>query len=415
MFRPAVCLFLTLSAGAQIPESHEALLNRFLARMHEDLTRLPDYVCTQSIQRFSRTVAEKPWQPVDSLRFDVALVGNRELYARPGGRFQDRPLSDMVGRGTVATGQLGILAKHVFLTSTAKFNYQGENERAGRKLHEYQFEVEAKRSSYRLRNGNAESPVAFQGAFWIDGATLDLARLEVQAFDIPEILGLAEADTALDYARMNIDGADVLLPAAATLKVVAINGDEDMNRTSLTACRHYRVDSTLSFDETSATAAPTVAAAAEAPSEIAPGTLLELVLDSSLDPSTVKVGDTVKAKVTKPVWGADPPVAFGRVSRLDTQSQPFNVHVVALEFDCIQIGDRKVAVNATMVDAGPAAGLIRQAKRMDPTFTRKPRGKMDVLVREVQRGQGILLWEAKHGAIPRGLRMKWRVQAEPAQ
>lgn len=416
MFRLAVSLLLTLSAGAQT-EDPEALLSRFLTRMRQDLTRLPDYVCTQNIQRLSRTAPERPWQPVDKLTFEVALIKNRELYAHPGGRFQDRPLADMVGRGTVATGQLGILAKHVFQTSTARFNYQGENERAGRKLHEYQFEVEAKRSSYRLRNGTAESTVAFQGAFWIDGGTLDLARLEVQAFDIPEILGLAEADTALDYAKMTIDGTEVLLPQAATLRVVAVNGNEDMNRTQLSGCRHYRTDSNLSFDAIPATVnqAPTTPPE-PAPSEIAPGTLVELALDASLDPATAKVGDSVKAKVTKPIWGTgEPAVAQGRIARLDTQSQPFQVHVVALEFDTIQVSDRKIPFQATMVDAGPAAGLIRQAKRMDPTFTKKPRGKMDVLVREIQHGQGILLWEAKHGAIPKGLKMKWRVQAEPAR
>jgi hypothetical protein len=37
---------------------------------------------------------------------------------------------------------------------------------------------------------------------------------------------------------------------------------------------------------------------------------------------------------------------------------------------------------------------------------------MDILVREVQRGQGILYWEARRGSIPRGLRMKWRVEKE---
>jgi hypothetical protein len=68
-----------------------------------------------------------------------------------------------------------------------------------------------------------------------------------------------------------------------------------------------------------------------------------------------------------------------------------------------------------MQDAGPAAGLIRQAKRLDPKFSRRPTGKMDVLVREIQQGQGILLWDGKHGPVPRGLRMKWRVNGEATQ
>jgi hypothetical protein len=413
MSRLAVCFFVTLSAAAQGLPEPPGLLDRFLSRMKQDLGRLPDYVCTQAIERFSRTTAERPWQKIDSHRFEVALVRNRELYALPGGRFQDRPLADMVGRGTTSTGQLGILAKHVFLTSTARYSYHGTSEQESRQLHEYQFEVEAPRSSYRLRNGTAESAVAFQGAFWVDAGALDLARLEVQAFDIPQMLGLAEAETAIEYARMVIDGAEVLLPSAATLKVVAVDGNEDMNRTRIAACKHYRADSSLHFEE--ATAAPAMPTGdAPPPAGLPPGTLVELALEANLDPSSAKIGDSVKAKVNKPAL-AEGAMALGRIVRLDRQTQPFQLHVIALEFDTITAGDSKIPFNATMVDAGPAAGLVRQAKRMDPTFTRRPRGKMDVLVREVQRGQGILLWETKHGPVPRGLRMKWRVQAEPAQ
>jgi hypothetical protein len=32
-----------------------------------------------------------------------------------------------------------------------------------------------------------------------------------------------------------------------------------------------------------------------------------------------------------------------------------------------------------------------------------------MLVREVQKGLGILLWDAKRTTVPKGLKMKWRV------
>ena len=76
------------------------------------LERLPDFVCTQSIERFSRIGAEKPWEKIDSLRFDVALVGNQKLYALPGERqFRGRRLAEFAGRGSIGTGQLALLAK----------------------------------------------------------------------------------------------------------------------------------------------------------------------------------------------------------------------------------------------------------------------------------------------------------------
>jgi hypothetical protein len=62
-----------------------------------------------------------------------------------------------------------------------------------------------------------------------------------------------------------------------------------------------------------------------------------------------------------------------------------------------------------MTEAGPAPGLIRQAKRLNPTFTRQRKAKMDILVREVPRGQGVLHWDAKQSRIRKALRMRWLV------
>ena len=82
---------------------------------------------------------------------------------------------------------------------------------------------------------------------------------------------------------------------------------------------------------------------------------------------------------------------------------------IALEFHTLETSERRYECSATMTDAGPATGLIRQAKRLNPTFTRQRKAKMDILVREVPRGQGVLHWEAKHARIRKGFRMRWLV------
>jgi hypothetical protein len=46
-----------------------------------------------------------------------------------------------------------------------------------------------------------------------------------------------------------------------------------------------------------------------------------------------------------------------------------------------------------------------------PTFTQKRPAKLGILVAEQQRGQGVLLWDAKRPRIPRGLRMRWETGA----
>jgi hypothetical protein len=226
------------------------------------------------------------------------------------------------------------------------------------------------------------------------------------------------------YSRVSIDGADVLLPLHATLTVATVDGAENLNRASLGGCKHYRSESTIRFaaDEAAslAEAAPVIASPATLPAKAAlpKGALIEVTLDASLDPAVSKIGDTVKATVVRATKDGErlviPPGAIvtGHVVRLDKKTMPFPIHEIGLEFETVEIGGRSLPLSATMEDAGPAPGLLRQSKRIDPEFTTRRTSRIDVLVREIQRGQGILEWDARRGALPRGLRMKWRLQGE---
>ena len=397
------------------------LRERLLAHVKTQLEHLPDFVCTQSVDRYSRVSADQAWSALDTVRFETALVGDRELYALPGSaHFDAKPLVAVAGRGTIGGGQFAMMARHVFLSSAANFTYVGQTEQAGRAAYQYSYDVPADQSSYHLRAGKDDGVTAFQGVFWVDKQNLDLIRLEVQAYDIPDSLGLTEAETDLDYSRVEIDGAEALLPAAATLTVVATDGSANMNRTRFTAWRHYRAESTIQFasdaksdgGESDRIVPPTPAAAPL----VAKGAVIELTLDAGLDPATAKLGDSLVAKIVR-LDGGRSPVSEGtpvrvRLIRLDKVDMPFPIFEVGLQVESLAIADRQVPLVATMQQAGPAPGLIRQSKHLHPTFTRKRSDHIDILVPEIARGQGILEWDARKGPIPRGLHMKWRVDAD---
>jgi len=102
-------------------------------------------------------------------------------------------------------------------------------------------------------------------------------------------------------------------------------------------------------------------------------------------------------------------VALGNIVRLEKQGQPFDHYEIALEFHTLETGQRRFEYSATMTDAGPATGLIRQASGSIRPLRGSEKAKMDILVREVPRGQGVLHWDAKHGRIRKGFRMRWLV------
>ena len=58
-------------------------LARIKQKMRAELEHVPDYVCVESIERFQK-FGNSPFHRLDTLRFDVAYVGRKELHALPG-------------------------------------------------------------------------------------------------------------------------------------------------------------------------------------------------------------------------------------------------------------------------------------------------------------------------------------------
>ena len=143
--------------------------------------------------------------------------------------------------------------------------------------------------------------------------------------------------------------------------------------------------------------------------------MLELSLETEIVLENVSLGDTVSAILAKPIRDGDAVLVAagtpvrGRIVRVDKEALPKSYFVLGIELDSMTLDGRDTPLYATMIDAEPAQGLMRQEKRLMPTFTKQRTSRMDILVREQQKGQGILNWDAKHPRIRRGLKMRWQV------
>jgi hypothetical protein len=404
-----------VAVSAQAPEDPEALLERIRLRARANLSRLPDYVCLQTVERFRRPEPQADFEPVDTLRLEVGLVGDRELFAWPdAARFSDKDVTELVQRGTIGNGAFALHARNVFLSGAPQFAFRGEQMVEGRRAYRFDFDVPLERSTYRLRVPPYQALVAFHGAFWADAETLDLIRLRVEVDEAPPELGVAQAIHEMDYRRVRIGQQEFLLPSSSHLEMASAAGETSRNRTTFRNCRQFVGESSISFFE------PREQPAGEPAREklaLPPRAVLELELETEIDPAKAALGDPVRAVVVRPVKeggrvlvpaGA---IALGRLVRLERQEQPLEHYIIGLEFHTLEAGATQAALRATMRKAGPSAGLIEQAKRLDPTF--QPRRKkpfMQILVNEQQRGQGILHWRAKYPVVARGLRMHWEIE-----
>ncbi|MGH9718568.1 MAG: hypothetical protein ACRD8O_00015 [Bryobacteraceae bacterium] len=399
------------------------LLKRIQSRAKENLARLPDYTCLETIERLRRDAPKRPLEIADTVRVEVAVIGRNERFAWPEAkRFSDKDLADLIGRGAVGTGGFALHVANVFLSDRIDFVYQGEAElEGGRRAIQFDYDAANSPSRYRIRIGPHEAQVTFFGTFWVHPETLDLIRLEVNAFDIPDKLALDRASEIMEYGVVAIRDAEFVLPRSSELSLVGVDGTEIRNRARFSGCRQFGAESTLLFGDKPPEPEPSQ------PQTVEPGevrlpfrTTLELSLDTEITLEKAVIGEPLRAILVRPVreganvLAPEGSMVFGRITRVEKYDQPMLHYVISFQFDALRFSERQIDFFATLSDSDSAQGLMRQARRLNPTFDRRKKGaKMDILVNEKQAGAGVLHWDAKHPFIRRGFRMRWQVLPDP--
>lgn len=233
------------------------LLSRIRQRMVEHLARMPDYTCLETIERSTRPRSSRPYQPVDTVRLEVAHVGGKELYSRPGAeKFEESDVAKIVGAGMTASGDFALHLRAVFIGSIPAFSYRGEEHVEERRVVRYDYSIPQNLSGYRLRFAGREAIVGSSGSFWAEAETLEVVRLEVRAEDIPPQLPILSAVTRIDYGRVRIGASEVMLPQRAELLMTEWLGRQSLNRTEFTQCRQYVGESVVSYVESEVTYGP---------------------------------------------------------------------------------------------------------------------------------------------------------------
>src|SRR5262249_35351970 len=216
------------------------------------------------------------------------------------GKFEDRPLTDLIPSGLTSTGDFANHARTVFATGVPTFDYAGEEVLKSRRAVRYNYRVSPAVSRYVMRSGGGEGIVGHHGAFWADRDTLDLLRLEVEADAIPANLYISHAITEIEYAKVRVGTSDFLLPQVVQVSLAHQSGIENRNRTEFTNCRQYVGEAMLSFEEPSATSLPTETQAPET-IELPSGLFVYARLEAPIDSGRSVVGDLVTAVVDSPV------------------------------------------------------------------------------------------------------------------
>jgi len=238
-----VCCALVV-ASAQEP----SLIDKIKARAGENLRRLPNYTCVETIERFTQRGRFGNYRHKDTLHLDVVYVGGEELFGLSGkGGVEHSDLKKMIG-GTIENGQFALFLRSIFLSGVATFTPVADANLKGHPSHSFDYIVPQTRSAFHIGSRFGQAIVGYSGRFWVDPDTLDLMRLVVSADNVPPAIRISSDVTAIDYGQVQIADKPFLLPVRSVYEVTDGFAYNARNLTTFEHCHQYIGESVLKLD-----------------------------------------------------------------------------------------------------------------------------------------------------------------------
>lgn len=444
MIVTALLFFVTNDSSAQQTDLPKDVLqlSQIKRHMRQLLTKMPDYTCFETIYR-SHRVKSAPSKLIDTLRLQVGFVSGKEVYAWPNEpNFGDTSPEQIVGAGTVSTGEFVTHARSVFVDGVSVIKYAGEEKFKGHDALKYDFRIGTFRSGWVLSSDGANAKVGSAGSFWADPETSDVLRLDVHATEIPAFFPIKEARTRIDYGRMRIGAGEITLPESSDLWISKTDGAENRNHVEFSQCRSYSAETTLHFDGEQgfdpAKASASGPAGVPVDNTILPPDLsLPLTLDAPISSESAHEGDTVMAHVRSDVELKHKvivpknAVVVGRIRRLENYSDPRPHYIVGLEFVQVEFGNKRALFLGNLTDMdqvpGLAQAIITSTKSRGgpppPQLERGPGGTIipmsgggdaggvtETLYTQELPGVGTFFMDGSKFALPAGTHMTFRTQ-----
>jgi hypothetical protein len=270
----------------------------------------------------------------------MAAAGGNELYASQGDNRWERDPSKLVD-GMTGNGAFVSFLKNILITGDAKFAYRGQEDLEGTGVARFNFTVSSAMSIWDVSVRDGSGRVGMRGSIWVDADGPSLRRVEIRADEIPSSLPVDELVVLLSYAQTKVGSRTVTIPDTAVIHLREKSGSENVNVIAFTHCRAFRVESTLSFEETrpSETEPRNIPETRSVPAAILPAGLRIAVSLTTPVTGQTAVGALIEGRVSGNVMSGgevavpDGALVKGRVRRLERySSKEGSYFVVALEF-----------------------------------------------------------------------------------
>ena len=183
--------------------------------------QLPDFICTQVTRRYVDPSGLEFWQSQDVITARLSYFEQKGDYKLTlvNGRYTDAPYQS-VG-GAISTGEFGSMMREIFDPDTqAVFTWERWATLRGRRTHVIAYRVAQEYSKWQVDYRHQEQITpAYRGLVYVDAENGAVARITLEAQDIPPAFPIQQVSSVLDYDLATIEERGFMLPLRAVMRM----------------------------------------------------------------------------------------------------------------------------------------------------------------------------------------------------
>ncbi|MBS1857007.1 MAG: hypothetical protein JST11_16680 [Acidobacteria bacterium] len=252
-------LVLSATLQAQHPSDAEAaeLLEKARVVALRYSQTLPDFICTQTIHRYTDPMGNNRWQNLDVLTVKLAFFERHEDYKLMEINGKPTDLDYMNTGGPTTKGEFGSLLLEVFHPLTATiFGWKGWTSIHKRRAAVFGYKVDQGHSRFLVTYGaidpnHPKGPnqvlAPYYGEVTFEPDTGQVLRITQHAI-LPAGFPISASSATVEYGYADVGDRQYLLPVRAETYMAA-GRYKTRNEADFTAYRKFQTEATITFDK----------------------------------------------------------------------------------------------------------------------------------------------------------------------
>ncbi len=220
----------------------DPIIDEVRKNVRDYVEEMPDFICTQEVERFIDTDGSGAWQRMDQMRFELTYNRKKETYKPIATNGLLGPPKSNLGGGATSAGEFASTLDNLFdPASETEFKPAGKEKLGVHQALIYDYRVRKPKSKLDVRIGEDPPFIAgYAGSIWIDADTKQVLRIEQAVEDPPAQYRTFSGDKIIDYEMVKLRGTDVevLLPIKA--EVMMLNRAQKSYSQNLIYFKFYR-------------------------------------------------------------------------------------------------------------------------------------------------------------------------------